>query len=122
MRRTVALLVILAVIPMLLLVAGCGKKPTPGVRPTLPPPARTETPPPAAVAAPTIEIQANPSTVERGQQTTLTWRSQNAASVVIDGGVGNVSESGSVVVTPRESTTFTATAKGAGERPGPVPA
>jgi len=34
--------------------------------------------------------------------------------VIIDAGVGNVSDSGSVVLTPRESTTFTATARSAG--------
>jgi len=59
-------------------------------------------------------VQASPSTVERGQQATLTWKTQNATSVVIDGGVGNVAENGSVVITPRESSTFTAIAKGPG--------
>jgi peptidoglycan-associated lipoprotein len=64
--------------------------------------------------APTIEVSASPSTIERGRQTTLSWRTQNATSVLIDGGVGNVVETGSLVVTLRESTTFTAVAKGPG--------
>jgi peptidoglycan-associated lipoprotein len=94
--------------------AGCRRQPPPA-RPTAPPPADTRTTPaPTGGPAPTIEIQASPTTLERGEQTTLSWRAQNASSVVIDAGVGNVQESGSVVVTPRESTTFTATATGPG--------
>jgi len=105
----------IAVFSVLIALSGCGKKSAPSVRPTLPPPTRsTTTPSPTAAPGPTIELQANPSTVERNQQTTLTWKTQNATSVVIDGGVGNVSENGSVVITPRESSTFTATAKGPG--------
>ncbi len=112
-RFTVLLFAIVLCLP--LLNVGCGGKKGPDVRPSLPPPSRTEpTTAPTTGPAPTVEIAASPSSVERGQQTTLTWKAQNADSVIIDGGVGNVSDSGSVVLTPRESATFTATAKGAG--------
>ena len=42
------------------------------------------------------------------------WQSTNASSVVIDSGVGNVAETGSLMVSPRESTTYTVTAQGPG--------
>ncbi len=63
---------------------------------------------------PTVTLTASPSTVARGDQTTLTWATTDTASLVIDSGIGNVADSGSLVVSPRESTTFTATATGAG--------
>lgn len=111
-RLTVLLFALVLCLP--LLNVSCGGK-RPDVRPSLPPPATTQPgTAPTAAPAPTIEIDASPTSIERGQQTTLTWKAQNADSVIIDSGVGNVSETGSVVLTPRESTTFTATAKGAG--------
>jgi len=114
MKRVFTALMVLAVFSALMVLSGCKKSPPP-VRPTLPPPTTsTPTPTPTGGPAPTIEIQASPSTVERGGQATLAWKTQNATSVVIDGGVGNVSESGSVVITPRDSSTFTAIAKGPG--------
>lgn len=64
--------------------------------------------------SPTIKITASPSTIERNQPTELSWKSTNAVSILIDGGVGNVSTNGSVQVSPLESTTYTATAKGPG--------
>ena len=63
---------------------------------------------------PTIEITAEPGTIERGSQTTLSWKSTDATSVLIDGGVGNVAETGSLVLSPAESTTYTAIARGSG--------
>lgn len=115
MKRGLIAVLILIIVPLLLVSAGCGhKQPPPGTRTPLPPPARTEPTPTTGGPAPTIELQANPSTLERGQQSTLTWKTQSATSVVIDNGIGNVAESGSVVITPRESATFTATVKGPG--------
>jgi peptidoglycan-associated lipoprotein len=52
--------------------------------------------------------------VERGNQTTLSWDSTNANSILIDGGVGNVAETGSIVITPGNSLTYTAIARGPG--------
>lgn len=68
----------------------------------------------SAVPLPTVTLTASPGTIEFGGQTTLTWATTDTASLVIDSGVGNVADSGSLVVSPRESTTFTATATGAG--------
>ena len=114
MKRGATSLLLLTACSVLVLIPGCHKEAAP-IRPTLPPPRQAgPAPTPAVGPAPTLTLQANPSTVERGQQTTLTWKSENATAVVIDEGVGNVAESGSVVITARESTTYTATAKGPG--------
>lgn len=79
----------------------------------LPPPVpTTETQPGPAGPMPTVVISASPNTIVRGEQTTLSWESTNAISLVIDKGVGTVAESGSLVVLPRESTTYTAIASG----------
>ena len=79
----------------------------------LPPPVPTsETRPGPAGSMPTVVISASPNTIARGEQTTLNWESTRSTSLVIDNGVGNVAESGSLVVLPRESTTYTATATG----------
>jgi peptidoglycan-associated lipoprotein len=103
----------LGLVLCLVFLAGCKKRPVPVTRApeAAPAPRAVE---PAVGPAPTIEMSAAPSTVERGQQTTLSWKSDHASSVLIDGGVGNVGPTGSVVVSPRESMTFTATARGTG--------
>lgn len=83
-------------------ITGCAKKATPP--PTAPPP-----PPPA----PTASLSASPSNVEKGQQTQLTWRTDNATDVSIEG-IGPVQPSGSQMVTPEQSTTYRLMAKGPG--------
>jgi peptidoglycan-associated lipoprotein len=93
--------------------ASCKKK-SPRVS-TSPPPARDTTPETEPVRpAPTIQLSADPSTIQRGEETTLTWSAANSDAVVIDGGVGTVAASGSVKVSPLESTTYTAVASGGG--------
>ncbi|HUG42883.1 MAG TPA: peptidoglycan-associated lipoprotein Pal [Acidobacteriota bacterium] len=67
-----------------------------------------------AAAAPTIQIGAEPSSIRRGGQATLSWSSTDASSVVIDSGVGTVGPSGTLTVAPLESITYTATASGPG--------
>lgn len=52
-------------------------------------------------------FNANPPSIQAGQSSTLSWATQNATSVVIDNGVGNVATSGSVTVTPGATTTYT---------------
>jgi len=90
--------------------AGCKKKAPP---PAPPPPAPAPQPPPPA--APVIsEFTAEPSSIERGQSSTLRWDVQNANSVSIDNGVGSVQASGSHQVFPGSSTTYTLTATGPG--------
>jgi peptidoglycan-associated lipoprotein len=70
------------------------------------------TPPPPPPAAPTASLSANPSTIEKGQSTTLTWQTTNADEVTL---VPNkVEPNGSASVSPEGSTTFRLIAKGAG--------
>ena len=87
---------------LLLLVAGCKSKVTP------PPP-----PPPPPPAQPTASLSANPDSIQAGQSTQLTWRTENATDVSIDG-IGKVDANGSKTVSPAQSTTYRLVAKGAG--------
>jgi peptidoglycan-associated lipoprotein len=86
----------------LLIVSGCAKKPAP--TPVAPPP-----PPPS----PTASISANPSSVEKGGSTQLTWRTENADNVTIEG-LGRVEGNGSKTVQPTQSTSYRLLAKGPG--------
>ena len=61
---------------------------------------------------PTITFTANPTTIPQGQSSTLTWNTNNATSVSING-IGEVS-SGSESVSPTVTTTYTLTATGPG--------
>lgn len=72
-------------------------------------------PPPAAPpASPTVTLQANPTVIQRGQSSTLTWSSTNATSLSLSPQIGNVAPQGSTTVTPQSSTTYTITATGPG--------
>jgi peptidoglycan-associated lipoprotein len=93
-RIVVALAVVLAV-------SACGKKKVASTPPPPPPP-----PPPA----PTASLTANPNTIQAGQASTLTWRTDYATEVTIDQ-LGKVDPSGSRAVTPEESTTYHLVAK-----------
>jgi peptidoglycan-associated lipoprotein len=55
-------------------------------------------------------LTANPNTISAGQASTLTWTTDYATSVTIDG-IGKVDPSGSTKVTPTESTTYRLVAK-----------
>jgi phospholipase C len=66
--------------------------------------------PPAEVS---VTISATPGSITPGQSSTLTWGSQNATSVSIAPGIGDVAASGSMTVTPAATTTYTITATGA---------
>ncbi len=106
---TVAILVLLLV-AVILSGFGCAKK-------VAPPPAAAKTqpaPPPPPPPAPTITLSASPMTIDKGQSSTLTWRTSNASNVTISGGVGAVEPSGSRAVSPSSSTTYTASASGPG--------
>ena len=87
------------------LTVGCNKKP---VVNNPPPPSA----PPAA--QPTVTLQANPTTINKGDASTLSWSSTNATQLTIAPEVGAVSPEGSTKVTPSESTTYTITASGPG--------
>lgn len=101
-RNLVALAILVA-----LLAAGCKKKPGPVA--AAPPP-----PPPPAPARATATLSANPTSIERGQSTTLEWHTENAATVRIEPEVGSVSASGNRSVRPGQSTTYRLTAEGPG--------
>jgi peptidoglycan-associated lipoprotein len=94
---------------LVLLAAGCKKKPAP-VTPTPPPPAAT----PAPTPKPTGTLTASPASIERGQSTTIEWSTQNADTVSISPEVGTVSASGSRSVRPQQSTTYRLAATGPG--------
>jgi peptidoglycan-associated lipoprotein len=86
---------------LVLFLGGCAKK-------EVPPP-----PPPPPPPAPTASLTANPDSIQQGQSTTLTWRTENATDVEITT-LGKVDANGSQSVTPGESTTYTLTATGPG--------
>ena len=87
-------------------VAGC-HHPVP-VAPKQPEPA----PPPPA--RPTVSLQANPTSINTGDSTTLSWTSTDATQLTISPGVGAVTAQGSTKVNPSDSTTYTITASGPG--------
>ena len=62
-------------------------------------------------------LTANPTTINVGQSTALSWTTTNAASAQINNGVGTVQTgSGSTTVKPIQTTTYTITATGAGNQ------
>src|SRR5579863_2580259 len=68
---------------------------------------------PASQQVPTIAFSAKPSSITAGYSAVLSWTANNATSVDITG-MGAFAANGSVKVTPSSTTTYTATAKGAG--------
>lgn len=93
---------------------GCKKKPP--VVAAAPPPPKIEAPPPPPAAKPAISnFEAEPSTIERGQSSTLRWSvSGETTEVSIAPGVGPVAKEGNRQVFPSNSTTYTLTATGPG--------
>jgi peptidoglycan-associated lipoprotein len=89
---------ILGALIALMLVSGCKKKEKP-----IPPP------PPKA---PTATLSADPTSIQRGQSSTLTWNTTDATDVTLDG--NKVDPSGSQSVSPTQTTTYHLVAKGAG--------
>lgn len=87
-------------------VVGCGPK-----KVKEQPPAPTT--PPAAVR-PTVTLQANPTSINKGDSSTLTWTSTDATQVSISPEVGAVTAQGSTKVSPSDSATYTITASGPG--------
>jgi len=98
-------LLLYSLLGLAVVAAGCKKK-----QPTPPP-----TPPPAPAAArPTVTLNAAPSSINPGEQVTLTWSSTNATDLDIEPGIGKVAPEGSTTTNPSSSTTFTITATGPG--------
>jgi hypothetical protein len=74
----------------------------------------TAAPPPTPTSLPVINsFTASPSDISLGSSTTLSWNVSNTTSVTIDNGVGAVGSSGSTIVLPSASTTFTLVASNA---------
>jgi peptidoglycan-associated lipoprotein len=61
-----------------------------------------------------VTLQANPTTINKGESSTLSWNSTDATQLSIDPGVGAVNAQGSTKVSPTDSTTYTVTATGPG--------
>ena len=99
----------------LILFPACKKK-APDVRPSLPAPTRNGAPDPdlPPAPAPTVSLTASPGSIERGEQSTLKWSSEDGMSLLIDNGIGNVRPAGEIIVSPSQSTTYSATVKGRG--------
>ncbi len=87
----------------LLVIAGCHKKQSP------PPPP----PPISSGAAPTADISAAPTSVNSGDSVVLTWHTQNATDVSIEG-MGAVATAGTQTMHPTESTNYHLIARGDG--------
>ncbi len=64
--------------------------------------------------APEVGISADPPEIATGGSATLSWSTTNADSVTIEPSVGSVAASGSVAVSPIETTTYTITATSPG--------
>ena len=105
-KRTVS--AILLAFSLFIIAAGCKKK----VPPPPPPPPPPVVKPPAKPVITTFV--AEPSSIQRGQSSTLRWSVQNADSVSINQGIGTVQSSGNRKVFPSSATTYTLTAKGKG--------
>src|SRR5580704_8944769 len=88
-------------------VAGCHHPPPPA-------PKQPEQTPPPAPSKPTVSLQASPTSINKGDSTTLSWTSTDATQLTISPDVGAVTAQGSTKVTPSDSTTYTITASGPG--------
>lgn len=104
---------LLLALVLLAFASGCSKK----VPPPPPPPPPTSTAPEtvARVDRPGINsFTAEPSTIERGQSSTLSWSISNATDMSINQGIGAVQSQGQRQVFPTSTTTYTLTARGPG--------
>ena len=100
---------------LVMFAAGCKKKaPAPPPAPPAPPPPVTTTePPPTSTKAPVVaQFTADPSSIERGQSSTLRWSVSDATSVTNEPGLGPVQGNGTVY--PSNTTSYRLTATGPG--------
>jgi len=115
MLRKRKITVILLTLLLAVFLAGCKKKPVAAAPPPPPPP------PPAAEVKPTpaapriAQFSAEPTTIQRGQSSTLRWEvAGDVTTISIDQTIGPVQNTGNRRVFPSDSTTYTLTATGPG--------
>lgn len=90
----------------------CDRQEKLGGRVTLIHPSKCSPTPPAK---PTVTLTADPTTIDAGESSTLTWSSTNATSCTASGGwSGTKATSGSTSVSPTETVTYTLTCTGPG--------
>ena len=95
-----------------LFAAGCKKK---APAPPPPPPPKVVTPAPVVERPNITQFEAEPTTIEKGQASTLRWAvSGQATGISIAPGIGSVDASGNRQVYPGSTTTYTLTATGPG--------
>jgi peptidoglycan-associated lipoprotein len=112
-KRTIC--VIWLAVCLALSITGCKKKAPPPPPPPPPPPAETKAPPPPPAAPTVVSFTAEPTTIQRGQSSTLRWEvSGQVTSVSIDQSIGTVQNTGNRLVFPSETTSYTLTATGPG--------
>ncbi len=103
---------IVLAVTLAMFAASCKKKgPAP---PPPPPPPKVEQPAPPPPKSPTAQVTAEPRSIERGQSSTLAWKTTDATDVSIAPGIGAVDASGNRSVYPNQTTTYTLTARGPG--------
>jgi peptidoglycan-associated lipoprotein len=100
-RRVSLVLAAVAVVAL----SACGKKKVAQSPPPPPPP------PTATAEKPAINFfNAEPSTIDKGQGSSLRWSVTNATNLTIDQGIGQVSPNGRRTVYPADTTTYTLSA------------
>jgi peptidoglycan-associated lipoprotein len=102
MKNAVTKLPLISALAVTFLLAGCSKKVAKVTPPPLPPP-----------PTPTATLAASPEVIHPGQSSVLTWHTENANAVTIQG-VGAVSATGTRTVSPTNSTSYTLIAQGPG--------
>jgi hypothetical protein len=66
------------------------------------------------VPQPTLSVNVRPQIIQEGQSAELTWSSQNAQELILSPGNRRLNPTGSLLVYPRESTTYQVIARGEG--------
>ena len=113
---SIILLVVLTVGCITIETTGPSKQPSssPDDKATAPPAASHNKDLPAIMS-----FAVNPVEVSPGEEATLSWDVANANTIIIEPEIGDVSASGSLIVTPKESTIYTLTASNASGEPYP---
>ncbi len=111
-RTSAKLGALLLSLMLLLFASGCKKKVPPP--PPAPPPAPVTQPAPPPAKVSILSFTAEPSTIEKGQSSTLRWSVSNATDMQLDQGLGAVQSQGSRSVFPSSTTTYTLIANGPG--------